>query len=77
MTFIETDQLERSTGKQLYDYQQEAIEKIFDSLAKNPADHNLLYQLPTGGGKTVIFTEIAKRYIQSTKKKGGGFNSPY
>lgn len=69
MTFIETDQLERSTGKQLYDYQQEAIEKIFDSLAKNPADHNLLYQLPTGGGKTVIFTEIAKRYIQSTKKK--------
>jgi type I site-specific restriction endonuclease len=25
--------------------------------------------LPTGGGKTVIFTEIAKRYIQETEKK--------
>ena len=30
---------------------------------------NLLYQLPTGGGKTVVFSEIAKRYIERTKKK--------
>ncbi len=28
-----------------------------------------MYQLPTGGGKTVIFTEIAKRYIAKTNKK--------
>ncbi|MDT8412967.1 MAG: DEAD/DEAH box helicase family protein [Vicingaceae bacterium] len=69
MAFIETDQLERTTGKKLYDYQHDAIEKIFASLAKNPSNHNLLYQLPTGGGKTVIFTEIAKRFIQSTGKK--------
>jgi len=45
MAFIETDQLERTTGKKLYDYQHDAIEKIFASLAKNPSNHNLLYQL--------------------------------
>lgn len=69
MTFIETDQLERKTGKQLYDYQQEAMNKIFDCLEKNPSNYNLLYQLPTGGGKTVIFTEIAKRYIKLSGKR--------
>ena len=30
---------------------------------------NLLYQLPTGGGKTVVFSEIARRYIEKTRKK--------
>ena len=29
----------------------------------------LLYQLPTGGGKTVIFSELAKRYILETGKR--------
>ena len=28
-----------------------------------------LFQLPTGGGKTVIFSEIARRYIANTGKK--------
>ncbi|MBW6483141.1 MAG: DEAD/DEAH box helicase family protein [Vicingaceae bacterium] len=69
MTFIETDQLERTTGKKLYDYQKEAMNKIFDCLERNPSNYNLLYQLPTGGGKTVIFTEIAKRYINLSNKK--------
>ncbi|NCP45078.1 MAG: DEAD/DEAH box helicase [Flavobacteriales bacterium CG18_big_fil_WC_8_21_14_2_50_32_9] len=69
MTFIETDQLERTTGKKLYDYQKEAMNKIFDCLERNPSNYNLLYQLPTGGGKTVIFTEIAKRYINISNKK--------
>ncbi len=32
-------------------------------------DYNLLYQLPTGGGKTVIFSEIARRYVEEMKKK--------
>jgi superfamily II DNA or RNA helicase len=58
-----------NTGKQLYEYQKNAIEKIFSRLKDHPARYNLLYQLPTGGGKTVIFSEIAKRYIQSTGKK--------
>ncbi len=58
-----------SYGKQLYDYQQKAITDILDRLKDHPARYNLLYQLPTGGGKTVIFSEIARRYIASTGKK--------
>lgn len=57
------------TGKQLYSYQRKAIEEIFEKLEGRPSRYNLLYQLPTGGGKTVIFSEIARRYIQSTGRK--------
>ncbi len=55
--------------KELYDYQQRDIDKIFSRLEEFPKKYNLLYQLPTGGGKTVIFSEIVRRYIESTKKK--------
>ena len=55
--------------KELYDYQQMGMDKIFESLDKASDNHNILYQLPTGGGKTVIFSEIARRYIEKTKKK--------
>jgi len=55
--------------KILYGYQKRGMDKIFNSLAKAPYNHNLLYQLPTGGGKTVIFSEIAKRYISENNKK--------
>ena len=55
--------------KQLYDYQHKAIDEIFSKLRDHPARYNLLYQLPTGGGKTVIFSEIARRFILSTGKK--------
>jgi type I site-specific restriction endonuclease len=34
-----------------------------------PDNYNLLYQLPTGGGKTVVFSEIVRRYINNKKKK--------
>lgn len=63
------DPEEEKVGKKLYDYQHEAIDKIFECLQKFPERYNLLYQLPTGGGKTVIFSEIAKRYIKETGKK--------
>lgn len=53
----------------MYAYQQGAIADIFNRLKDHPARYNLLYQLPTGGGKTVIFSEIAKRFIQTTGKK--------
>jgi superfamily II DNA or RNA helicase len=56
-------------GKKLYDYQQGAIEDIFRRLKDHPARYSLLYQLPTGGGKTVIFSELARRYIQLSGKK--------
>jgi superfamily II DNA or RNA helicase len=29
----------------------------------------LLYQLPTGGGKTVVFSEIVRRYLSKSDKK--------
>jgi len=58
------------TGKSLYAYQRKAIEEIFSRLKDRPKRFNLLYQLPTGGGKTVIFSEIARRYIRETGNKG-------
>ena len=38
-------------------------------MEKFPNQYNLLFQLPTGGGKTVIFSELAKRYILETGKR--------
>lgn len=55
--------------KELYDYQKEDLERLMGALKEKPSDYNLLYQLPTGGGKTVIFSEIARRYTAETKKK--------
>ncbi|WP_324027477.1 DEAD/DEAH box helicase [Maribacter sp. BPC-D8] len=57
------------TEKTLYDYQEEDLHSIFKYLDENGDNSNLLYQLPTGGGKTVVFSEIAKRYIARTNKK--------
>ncbi len=61
--------LEKKVGKELYDYQKHAIDQIFTHLEDHPDQHNILYQLPTGGGKTVIFSEIARRYIKDKNKK--------
>ena len=69
MVLNKQDKEERIIGKKLYDYQHDAIEKIFDRINEFPNDYNLLYQLPTGGGKTVIFSEIARKYIQQTNQK--------
>jgi superfamily II DNA or RNA helicase len=55
--------------KELYAYQKGDIDKIFDRLDNAPSDHHLLYQLPTGGGKTVIFSEIVRRYLSKHDKK--------
>lgn len=65
--FLETP--DYKTGKQLYVYQHGAIDEIFTRLKDHPSSYNLLYQLPTGGGKTVIFSEITRRFIQATGKK--------
>lgn len=56
-------------GKKLYPYQKEAVDKIFDKLEGLPPNANLLFQLPTGGGKTIIFSEIAKKYVKKYKRK--------
>lgn len=69
MTLEPLELLEIKEGKKLYDYQNDALEKIFERIRKFPEKYNLCFQLPTGGGKTVIFSEIAKRYIKETGKK--------
>ena len=45
------------------------VDRIIDKLSENKENSNLLYQLPTGGGKTVIFSNIAKRFIELKHKK--------
>lgn len=55
--------------KELYGYQKGDIDKIFERINNAPSDYHLLYQLPTGGGKTVIFSEIVRRYLAEHNKK--------
>ena len=67
---VTTSELEeRKVGKDLYSYQKGAINKIFKCFEDAPEDYHLLYQLPTGGGKTVIFSEIVRQYLKHHKKK--------
>lgn len=62
-------ELQKDTSqKTLYDYQIADLNTIFEHLDESDSG-NLLYQLPTGGGKTVVFSEIARRYIAEKKKK--------
>jgi len=53
----------------LYNYQKGAIDKIFERFEDCPSDYHLLYQLPTGGGKTIIFSEIVRQYLKLKKRK--------
>jgi len=55
--------------KTLYPFQENTVNQIIKELDENGSDFNLLYQLPTGGGKTVIFSEISKQYIEKWNKK--------
>ena len=61
--------LESKSGKTLYGYQETAINEILDIFSNQENNYNLLFQLPTGGGKTVIFSELAKKYILASGKK--------
>ncbi|RDI13272.1 DEAD/DEAH box helicase [Flavobacterium sp. AG291] len=61
----ETPQVHRK----LYGYQHNDIELLFSKIEFSQPGVKLLYQLPTGGGKTVIFSEIAKKYIQKNDKQ--------
>lgn len=69
MSENEQEIVKTETGKSLYDYQKKDLDKIFARINECNPDYNILYQLPTGGGKTVVFSEIAKRYIAQTGKK--------
>jgi superfamily II DNA or RNA helicase len=56
-------------AKRLYPFQEKTVSTILCELRENGSDFNLLYQLPTGGGKTVIFSQITRQYIEEFKKK--------
>jgi len=60
---------QNASEKSLYDYQIKDLNRIFDVMREESDDFNLLYQLPTGGGKTVIFSEIVRRFIEQHNKK--------
>jgi superfamily II DNA or RNA helicase len=53
----------------LYSYQESDINQLFDKIEQYPTNHRLLYQLPTGGGKTRIFSEITNRFISKYNRK--------
>lgn len=56
-------------AKTLYPFQEKTVQSIVEELEKNGKNFNLLFQLPTGGGKTVIFSEITRQFIEKTKEK--------
>lgn len=62
-------EIEVEDRKELYAYQKGDIDAIFSRMATAPSNYHLLYQLPTGGGKTVIFSEIVRRYLAEHDKK--------
>lgn len=51
---------------QLYQHQQKSVNEI---LQKFQTNQRVLYQLPTGGGKTIVFSFLAKHWIEKTNKK--------
>lgn len=62
-------EIEVEDKKELYAYQKGDIDAIFERIDNAPINHHLLYQLPTGGGKTVVFSEIVRRYLSQHEKK--------
>ena len=62
-------EVEVEEKKVLYDYQTRDIDAIFGKMNNVDNNYHLLYQLPTGGGKTVIFSEIVRRYLELYDKK--------
>jgi superfamily II DNA or RNA helicase len=55
--------------KKLYPYQQRDINHILENIASHSPGYRLLYQLPTGGGKTVVFSQIARQFIERYNSK--------
>jgi superfamily II DNA or RNA helicase len=58
-----------SALSKLYPYQNRLVASIFERLKVIRGETNLLFQLPTGGGKTIIFSEITRRYLEDHDKK--------
>lgn len=47
---------------ELRSYQKQAIERVFKSFESN---NSVMLQMPTGTGKTVVFTELVKRWLDT------------
>lgn len=56
-------------AKKLYPFQESTVTSILEVIKENGINFNILYQLPTGGGKTVIFSDLSKKYIQHWRRK--------
>ncbi|HEU4551271.1 MAG TPA: DEAD/DEAH box helicase [Chitinophaga sp.] len=53
----------------LYPYQERDLKTLFEKLSAAAAGCRILYQLPTGGGKTRIFSAIVKWFVTTHKSK--------
>ena len=53
----------------LYPYQERDLKTLFEKLTTAPKGRRILYQLPTGGGKTRIFSDIAKWFVDTFNRK--------
>jgi superfamily II DNA or RNA helicase len=59
----------KTRNTKLYPYQEADINKLIAQLDQSDTTQRILYQLPTGGGKTVIFSELARRFIEKSNLK--------
>jgi superfamily II DNA or RNA helicase len=59
--FENTIEIEKKTEKN-YGYKKEILIH-FERIDNAPKQHHLLYQLPTGGGKTVVFSNRSSLFI--------------
>ncbi len=62
------ESLTKAPKSDLYPYQQRDLDALFNKISQVSIDRRILYQLPTGGGKTRIFSEIAKRFVEHYHK---------
>ncbi len=62
-------EIQEYEAKTLYPFQQKTVDTILKEIEENGKNFNLLFQLPTGGGKTVIFSEITREFIKRKSEK--------
>jgi superfamily II DNA or RNA helicase len=65
--FENTIEIEKEDRKELWI--PKGDDSILNRIDNAPKQHHLLYQLPTGGGKTVVFSEIVRRYLSKSDNK--------
>lgn len=51
-----------------YPYQKSDIDQLIAKIKEQPKS-KILYQLPTGGGKTVVFCELVRQFLETSNEK--------